>query len=214
VSFRFCTFAVCLAAAASFAIAGAAAQESEREAALKAAFLYNFAKFTEWHKDRPDADAGPVVFCVGPDSSLRGAVAELQGKLVGSRPVRQEVLAPSTNPAICHVLFVDDTVSQRLRQLAQTDLHGVLTVSDLPDFARAGGNIGFLFVSNQLRFQINLTAARRSGIAFISKLLRLADVIGQESSLGSRFAAGRRSWVRAVVAMALRSRPNAPPIET
>lgn len=192
--FRVAACRVWLAGAISLAMLCAAqAQDgAAREAALKAAFLYNFAKFTEWPKDRPDPDAGPVVVCVGPNSRLRAAIDELQGKLVGSRPVRPVALTEGANPSTCHVLFVDDSVSPRLRQLAESNLHGVLTVSDLPNFARAGGNIGFFFADNQLRFQINLDTARRSGIAFSSKLLRLAEVIGQQSSLSSRFAAALR----------------------
>ena len=169
------------------------AQEgAQREALLKAAFLYNFAKFTEWPKERPDADSGPVLFCIGQNSRLKAAIDELQGKLVGSRPVRTVVLTEGVNPMTCHVLFIDDSVPARVRQLAESDLHGVLTVSDLPNFARTGGNIGLFFADNQLRFQINLDTARRSGIAFSSKLLRLADVIGQQSSLPTRFAAALR----------------------
>ena len=189
--FRVVSFGVWLAGAVSIAaLAPAYAQDGpQREAAVKAAFLYNFAKFTEWPKDRPDGDAGPVVICVGQNSRLKASIDELQGKLVGNRPVRTIGLAEGANPAICHVLFIDKSASPRLRQQAESDLRGVLTVSDLPNFARAGGNIGFFFADNQLRFQINLDTARRSGISFSSKLLRLAEVIGQQSSLPSRFAA-------------------------
>jgi hypothetical protein len=191
VIFRVVAHRVWFAAAISLAAVPAAhAQEGgQREALLKVAFLYNFAKFTEWPKERPDADSGPVLFCIGPSSRLKPAIDELQGKLVGSRPVRTVVLTESVNPMTCHVLFIDDSVPARVRQLAESNLHGVLTVSDLPNFARAGGNIGLFFADNQLRFQINLDTARRSGIAFSSKLLRLADVIGQQSSLPNRFAA-------------------------
>jgi len=191
VIFRVVARRVCLAAAIWLAALPAAhAQESaQREALLKAAFLYNFAKFTEWPKERPDADSGPVLFCIGQNSRLKAAIDELQGKLVGSRPVRSVVLSDSVNPMTCHVLFIDDSIPARVRQLAESDLHGVLTVSDLPNFARTGGNIGFFFADNQLRFQINLDTARRSGIGFSSKLLRLAVVIGQRSSLPSRLAA-------------------------
>ena len=186
---------VCLAAAASLAALSfaQAAEDNGREAALKAAFLYNFAKFTEWPRQRSDAEAGPLIFCVGQNSTLRPAIDELQGKKVGDRDVRPLMLAESANAAMCHVLFVDSSLPPRLRRQAETDLFGVLTVSDLPDFARAGGDIGFFFANNQLRFQINLEAARRRGLGFSSKLLRLADVIGQQSALPSRFAAAARA---------------------
>ena len=191
---------VCGTLATVAALAGppARAQDADREAAVKAAFVYNFAKFTEWPKDRPDSETGPVILCIGANSRLRAAVDELQGKLIGSRPMRTLTLTDGANAALCHVLFVDDSIPPRLRQQAETDLYGVLTVSDLPNFARTGGNIGFYTSANQLRFQINLDAARRSGIGFSSKLLRLADVIGQQSSLGSRFATAMRlvsSWL-------------------
>ena len=192
--FRVAACAVWLAAATCLAVPPAAqAQEAEREAAVKAAFVYNFAKFTEWPKDRPDAEAGPIVLCISASSRLRPAADELQGKLVGSRPLRTMVLSDGGNATMCHVLFIDDSTPPRLRQQAESDLYGVLTVSDLPNFARAGGNIGFYSAANQLRFQINLDAARRSGIGFSSKLLRLADVIGQQSSLAPRLAVARRS---------------------
>src|SRR5690348_8544732 len=121
-----------LAAAILLASSVASAQEADREAAVKAAFVYNFAKFTEWPKDRPDSETGPIILCIGGNSRLRAAADELQGKLVGSRPLRTVVLTDGANPATCHLLFVDDSTPPRLRQLAATTLYGVLTVSDLP----------------------------------------------------------------------------------
>jgi hypothetical protein len=192
--------AACLALLAAghslAALSPARAQEGEREASLKAAFVYNFAKFTEWPKNRADAETGPVIVCIAANSRLRPAVDELQGKLVGARPLRAMVISDGANPAACHVIYIDEASPPRLRQQAESNLYGVLTVSDLPNFARAGGTIGFYFASNQLRFQINLDAARRSGIGFSSKLLRLADVIGQQSSLPSRVATALRGIAR------------------
>lgn len=176
----------------------ACAQEPEREAALKAAFLYNFAKFTDWPSDRFRSPNDPIVFCVGATSKLRDALAVLPDKLVDTHPVRVTAIAEEASARSCHVLFVDDSLPPTLRRIAESALYGVLTVSDLPNFARMGGDIGFFFASNQLRFQINLETARRGGIGFSSKLLRLADVIGQQSSLPARlvisvFRSGGRS---------------------
>src|SRR5467141_3807781 len=66
----------------------ARAQDVDREAALKAAFVYNFAKFTEWPAGRFRSASDPVLFCVGPGSRLRDALAVLPDKLVGTHPVR------------------------------------------------------------------------------------------------------------------------------
>jgi hypothetical protein len=161
----------------------AAQEDAAREAAVKAAFVYNFAKFTEWPPGRFRSDAEPVTFCVAAASPLREALSVLPGKIVGNRPVRVFALPDNGDAQACHLLFIDDNTPARLRQLAETDLNGVLTVSDLPNFARSGGEIGLIYAGNQLRFQINLMAAQRRGITFSSKLLRLAEVIGQQSSL-------------------------------
>lgn len=195
-TFRLLVLGFCLAAASFAALSAQAAEDGERESALKAAFLYNFAKFTEWPRQRPDADGGPLIICVGQNSRLKPAIDELQGKKVGAREVQPMILAESGNAAACHVLFVDNSLPPRLRRQAESDLFGVLTVSDLPDFARTGGDIGFFFTNNQLRFQINLDAARRRGLGFSSKLLRLADVIGQQSALPLRWAALVRALTR------------------
>jgi len=174
-----------LTAAAALLCCGvpaAAQEEAVREAAVKAAFVYNFAKFTEWPAGRFRSETEPVTFCVGAASPMRDAIASLAGKTLEARPVRIATVSDSADPQACHLLFVDDSLP-RLRHLAETDLNGVLTVSDLPNFARAGGAIGFVSSGAQLRFQINLTAAQRRGITFSSKLLRLAELIGQQSSL-------------------------------
>jgi hypothetical protein len=186
------------AAALLWQPASSRAQELEREAALKAAFLYNFAKFTEWPAGRFRSDSDPVTFCVGQTSRLKDALVVLPDKLVGTHPIRVLVLTDEAGAASCHLLFIDEGMPTALRRLMETRLFGVLTVSDLPNFARVGGDIGLFFESNQLRFQINLEASRRRGLGFSSKLLRLADVIGQQSSLLTRFALGLRdalSWI-------------------
>ena len=51
----------------------------------------------------------------------------------------------------------------------------VLTVSDAPDFAAAGGIIGLRERTGRIRFDINQGAAKRAGLSLSSQLLRLAD---------------------------------------
>lgn len=155
-----------------------------RADALEAAFIYNFAKFTDWPSGRFQSDTAPLVICAGNDSHLTAALGVLAGKLVRSHPVRIETLSSGSDALACHIIFVDNSLPPQIRQSATSStVRGLLTVSDLPDFARAGGQIGFFYANNELRFQINLKVARRSGISFSSQLLSLADVIGEQSGL-------------------------------
>jgi len=191
--FRASALMLCVAALAlSVAPRTSRGQEDPaRTAALKAAFIYNFAKFTDWPGDRFHSPTDPVSICVGQNSPLRMPISVLADKLVGDRPVRVMVLTETAQPTACDVLFVDNGLPERIRQLTYGGLHGTLTVSDQPGFAQAGGQIGLFYAGNELRFQINLEAARRAGIGFSSKLLRLADVIGQHSSLPRSLAMAR-----------------------
>lgn len=177
--------ALALGAAAALGLSAQVARaqdEGGREAAVKAAFLYNFAKFTEWPARRFDGGKAPVIFCVGAQSRLREAVEALEGKPVRARAVHVVVLTGNADPSPCHVLFVDDNSPPGLRRAVEThQVSGVLTVSDIPDFALSGGDIGLFYKGNQLRFQINLANARSSDLTFSSQLLQLADVIGPQS---------------------------------
>ncbi|QTN43746.1 YfiR family protein [Marinobacter salsuginis] len=51
---------------------------------------------------------------------------------------------------------------------------GILTVSDLPEFVRKGGMVGYVKQGNVIRFEINLKAATDAGLTINSRLLELA----------------------------------------
>ncbi len=173
---------------ASAAVAGALdEEEGAREAAVKAAFLFNFAKFTDWPAEKFRSAAEPLTLCTGSSGRLHDALLVLTEKTINNRPVRVAALDRPAGIAGCHILFVDaatpSAVRDALRGGKAEPVNGVLTVSDLPGFAEAGGHIGLFVVNHQIRFRINLDAARQSGLQFSSKLLRLAEVIAQQSQL-------------------------------
>ena len=70
------------------------------------------------------------------------------------------------------------------RILAAADGKPILTVSDLPDFALAGGMIGLKIVDNHVRFDINARIARKVGLQLSAQLLRLADLVVGERAEG------------------------------
>lgn len=148
-------------------------------AAIKTAFIYNFAKFTTWPSERFATPSAPLLFCVRDDDLDHQAVMTLDGKMVGDRTVRTRSLEDGASIAGCHVYFTSDVSSpSTLRSLlASAQQNGVLLVSDMPGFAEFGGHIGLVRSENRFRFQINLGAVQECGLKLSSRLLQLAEIV-------------------------------------
>jgi hypothetical protein len=145
------------------------------DVAVKAAFLYNFAKFTEWPALPP---GGPLVLCVvGGDAVAAALVETVKGQNISGRAL--EVWRPqeSSSWRSCHLLFIADAEMRKSTGgLAGIKTLPVLTVSDSKDFSQTGGIIELFVESGRMRFAINMDAAEGSGLRLSSRLLGLAKV--------------------------------------
>jgi hypothetical protein len=160
---------------------GGEATPSVAEAsAVKAAFLYNFAKFVHWPDEAFGDAVAPFTFCLFGADPLGDALSSLEGKRVNGRPVVVRRLRHGARLGACQVLFVSP--SERLyarRLIAATRGEPVLSVSDIPGFAASGGIIGLVRAEGKLRFEINTAAARGAGLIVSSQLLKLASALIQ-----------------------------------
>jgi hypothetical protein len=144
------------------------AQEVPLEYRVKAAFLYNFARFVDWPATMA---SGPLTICLADHNPFGDALAAtLQGERIGGREVVARVItAPSS---ACHVLFVPEGASAapylRDRQAP------TLTVGESGDFIAMGGIVNFVREGANVRFEIDAMAAERAGLRISSRLLRLA----------------------------------------
>lgn len=147
------------------------------EDAVKAGFVYNFVKFTQWPGER-EGDSRLLDVCTPGTLPLDGHFALLQGRMIGGRKI---VLRSHVAPAdwrSCQVLYLPDAEGAR----AEGGLRGlgsapVLTISDQPGFVQAGGMIGLRVEDNRVRFDVNLLAAQRAGLALSSQMLKLAGQV-------------------------------------
>ncbi len=146
---------------------------------LKAAFLYNFAKFAEWPAQSFSAADAHLELCIAGENPFRGALATTTaGKHVHARPLKITPVSGIKNLDTCHVLFVGKMTKRHMaRLILATRKRPILTVSESAAFARAGGIIHLKTVNKKVRFVINLDAAKRAGVKFSSKLLRLAEIV-------------------------------------
>lgn len=151
-------------------------QEPAPEYQIKAAFLFNFAKFVDWPPGAFSNDDSPIVIGVlGKNVFGHYLDDTIRNKTVNNRKFEFKELTSANEATNCQILFISPSEKDNLAAIVN-GLHNasVLTVSETDQFIKAGGMINFLIEDNKVRFQISDKAARKAGLRISSKLLSLA----------------------------------------
>ena len=146
-----------------------------RQEDIKATFLYNFAKFVEWPQSSfVDAVVSFRIEIIGRDP-FDGRLDQIViGKRVHDKPIEIIHSLEGTYPGLVHIAFVSASEEKHLDSLLKTyRRHDVLTVSDIADFTRRGGMIGFVTEPGTVRFRFNQAAVEQSQLRVSSRLLAL-----------------------------------------
>ena len=155
--------------------AGEAAIEEHQ---VKAAFLFNFAKFVEWPVQAFASPGEPIAICVlGPNPFGASLEKAVEGKVVGNRKFVVREVGDARQAGECHIVFVSAAGWARSRAvLGEIRKCCVLTVGETEDFIAGGGMIDLKLVDARVRVEINPDAAERAGLRISSKLLSLAEI--------------------------------------
>jgi len=161
-------------------VSGAGAQASvPTEYQVKAAFLYNFAKFVEWPASRFPSAAAPLKICVFGQNPFGEGLREItREKMVNGRKIEVSDVADVQQAKNCHVLFIAWPGRAQMRQILES-LHGagILTVGDSKSFIEQGGMINFVLENERVQFEVNPKAADQAGLKISSKLLSVAKSV-------------------------------------
>lgn len=173
--FALLTLAVLVAGAVRLAAAVPAALPVQRasEYSVKAALIYNIAKFVTWPASAFPGPGAPLTVCVlGADPFGSVLDETLKDRQIAGRPViARRVAEPDPS---CHVLFVASSEYKRLGVILQkTHQASVLTISDLEGFSRNGGIVEFVTAQDRISFVINARAAG-PGLRLSARLLEIA----------------------------------------
>lgn len=168
-------FVAALALVAGLVCPRPAAAQAVTEPALKAAFLVNFVKFTQWPIEQLPPGA-PVVLCVS-DAAVAEALGTVAAQEVDGRRLVVRPIAPDAAWTGCTVAYVHGLDRRRTQAWLAAMPPGVLTVSDLDDFAAHGGIIQLIAVDGRMRFAVNVSEADRRRVRLSAKLLQLARIV-------------------------------------
>lgn len=152
------------------------AQPRPGEYEVKAAFIYNFARFAEW--PTPRQAGAELVVCVLGEDPFGEAIGTIEGREVRGRRIAIRHAASPSEVGPCDILYISPSESAGLSDLLPYyRSRAVLTVSDIARFAESGGIVQLTMSGTKVRFRVNVEAAERAGIRLSAKLLRLAEVV-------------------------------------
>lgn len=161
--------------ASSTALDTYAQKTKPTEYEVKAAFIYNFAKFVEWPADTSDDN---MTLCILGQDPFGSALDNINGKTVCGKTLMVKHINSVQNLDNADMLFISSSEKEHLGQLIEVvgDL-SILTIADTEGYAEQGVIINFYLERKKVRFEINVEAAERSGLKLSSKLLNLAKIV-------------------------------------
>ena len=168
----------------------AQAQDSSgsSEYLIKAGFIYNFANLVQWPSNAFAQPDSPIVIGILGEDPF-GTILDrvLAGKRVNGRAFLVKRLKSVLDLKECHIVFVS---SSELTHLAEA-IHSVkgmpiLTIGEIPGFAKRGGIINLVLEDNKVRFEVNVEAAKEADLNISSRLLALARIVQESPSDGRK----------------------------
>lgn len=131
---------------------------------VRVAVVYNLLRFTEFASDSPN-----LVLCVEANDPLATALTRLSGRQIAAQRLQVVLVQRITSgTAPCRVIYAGESRSVPPAGPDQ------ITIGEGMDFVKRGGTFGLVDFGDQLRFAVNLRAARNSRVVLRAQMLRLA----------------------------------------
>jgi hypothetical protein len=153
--------------------------QSVSEDQVKAAYLFNFAKFVEWPAEPFIATGSPITFCtLGRTRVADELDSSVRGKSIDGHVILIKHLRRLEDFKECRLVFLASSAGEQQQKLLQAAKgFPVLLVAETPGFTRAGGTINFITENGRLIIEVNVNAAESAHLKISSKLLALARIL-------------------------------------
>ncbi len=149
---------------------------------VKAAVVFNLAKFTAWPETAFNRSTDSMIIgVVGVSRVIELLEESVDGNRIHGRKVAIEHINEGADVPDCHILFIGSLTDESITDIIDS-LSGksILTISDGSGFANNGGMIELTVKNSKVRFIINLRSIKESGLAVSSQVIKLAEIIEEQ----------------------------------
>jgi len=158
-----------------------AQDQQPTEYQVKAAYLYNLAKFVEWPEGMFNSPTAPMVFCIMGEDPFGNAFEAAKDRTISNRSIQIKRFASVKDMTPCHVLFISRSEKEKLPDiLRELGAAPLLLVGDMEEFAQRGGMINLALRKETVTLEINIDALNRAGIKVTSRLLNAAHIVREK----------------------------------
>ena len=151
------------------------AQDAEKEASLKAVFLYNFTKYIDWQN--LDNHEYFVIGVVGTTEIMSALNQIAKSNRVEGKKILILNFKKTDEISHCDVLFISGHSGIPVLSAVNQTGRGTLTVSEEPPGSSSGAAFNFIIKDDKLKFEASLKAINVTGLKISAQLMKLAILV-------------------------------------
>lgn len=152
-------------------VSSTAQAEALPEYRVKAAFLYNFANYTQW----PDDIGNKFDICIHGEHFFGNELNQMQEKKINQRDISIKYTTQIEELGDCQMVFISHSSAFTIKTiLDHLKDRPVLKITDNLNRLHEGVTINIVVVHGKIKFDVDLSAAKSSGLDLSSQLLRFA----------------------------------------
>ncbi len=148
---------------------------------IKAAFLCNFAKFTQWPDSKFENITSPIVIGLVGEHTFGDAIYNIAKEAkVGNRTVVVKSFNNIKEATDAHIVYLGkaDKTTISDSDINYIHTHNLLMVAENPSACEKGGMmICFSNSESTYGFNININSSKKANLTISAKLLKLAKIV-------------------------------------
>ncbi len=146
---------------------------------IKATMIYKFIYYIEWPENLNSDSNNKIIVGVIGDATHYELLNQYHGRMINDQELVIKPINDVDQLTNCNVLFIGKEADMNLEKVKELiDHQPILIIGEEEQFTQRGGIINFfLDKQDRVQFEVNIDAAKLSGLKISSKLLKLAKFV-------------------------------------
>lgn len=144
---------------------------------VKAGFVLNLVRFTDWPANEL-AKTREIKICTIGTDPFAAAFKSITGKLAKGKPIAISHLEQIEDLEGCNILFIGESERKHFSRILNYVKNApILTISEVDKFTESGGMVNLLIERNKTVLEVNNASVHKADLKISSQVLKLAKKV-------------------------------------